>query len=149
MFMTFTLIDQHYRGEEYEAPIGARDAAQPLQKICINVNSIESLQQSGRWEQQQLVPEPAPMVEIDPRLMHDPREWDVPHPFDAPRRPPGPVARRRDAGARPQRRIQEIFIMHMDRFIIQMKNGHSHTVLGKFEEMAEVLGRFKDKLETV
>lgn len=104
MFLKFTLAshDEHDQGE--------------IQKICLNSERIEAVQQLVRYEA-------IPIGEPD---------------FDEPRR-------RIRVGHREQRRP----VIELDRFIIQMKNGNSWTVMGSFDEFCEILTRFSSKKETV
>lgn len=46
-------------------------------------------------------------------------------------------------------RQHQTFILHNDRFILQMRGGNSYTVKGIFEEFCDTLANFQDNKEVV
>lgn len=127
MFKTFVLFNNQ-GGNGYDdaamfdaAPAGANTQDIPAAKICINLKNVDAIQQSGRWVQ-------------NPEL---PRQDDE---FAAPARP------RRTTAAR---RAAQVFRIDNDRFHLTMKTGNQFTVMGSFDEIAEILSNFASSKESV
>lgn len=133
MFKTFLLFGGHHP-DDFEAPVGHRDPM-PQQKICINLKRIDIVSQSGNYQDIPVEPRPGEQIPDEMRGINPDAE-----PAFRPARPARP--------ARAQRRRQ-VFVMDADRFVIQLDNGHSYTVMGVFDEFCEMLSNFREKMESV
>ena len=127
MFMKFELYS--HQNDMFEAPVGADDGM-PQQKICLNLKTIDNVQQSGQYRQVPVEPRPGEEEHLEPLVRRNQAAAG------------GPVR------PRAQRR-REVFFLHPDRFIIYMQNGNNYTVMGNFDEFCEILTNFRDKLESV
>lgn len=107
MFMVFTQAHDPHNGVE-------------ATKICLNLKTVDSIQQFGQWE-------PVPLDEVN---------LDAPAPA---RRPGRPVQARQDR-----------FVIHPDRVMIMVNGGRNqYTVMGDFDQLCEALAQFREQRETV
>lgn len=134
-FKVFTLVGNNHPDHDFEqGPVGGEVEEQPKQKICVDINSIEDVQQQGNWRRV-AVPVPADQQQpID--------DIDFIQPVARPRRPGAQIAR-------PARRHRDVFEINPTCFILHMKNGNSWNVVGSFDEFVEMLTNFRAKKEVV
>lgn len=137
-FKVFTLVGNNNQDGDYpeQGPVGAEVEEQPKQKICVDINSIEDVQQQGNWRR---VAIPVPADQQQPAPIDD---IDFIAPVARPRRPGAQIAR-------PARRHRDIFEINPTCFILHMKNGNSWNVMGSFDEFVEMLTNFRSKMEVV
>ena len=97
-------------------------------KVCINLNKISSIEQTGRWTQNANA---TPVAGTRPRRTSS----------------NGPTSPRASS---PPNRPQDVFVIDNTRFIIFMEKGTKQiTVLGDFDEFASILTQFQDDREEV
>ena len=144
MFMKFTLFSNHHQ-DGFEGPVGY-DGDRPQQKICINLKKIETIQQSGRWEEIPVEPRPE---EVQAQMAQ--QQFGAPPDFlGGINQDPWAVAQPvRPNRPRARQRRREVFVLNADRFFIYMQNGQQYEVMGNFDDFCETLSNFRNKLETV
>ena len=122
MFKVFTLW--HGNIDDYGNPIDAPEVG-ARQKVCVNLDEVQIVQQSGRYQQIPIGGEPGDNAAVARAAFAPP--------------------------ARPQRRNrqQEVFIIDADRFILHLKSGSNWHVMGSFDEFCDVLTNFRNQVETL
>lgn len=139
-FHIFTVHNPNgYNGYDNEGqPIPATETF----KICVNLSDITHLQQVGHYQNVPVRQDPT----IPPEAVMD-NVWgqDMPPITTRPQPRRGTTGRQRQ----PNHEQRQQWTILNDRYVIQLRKGSSWTVVGDFQEFANILAQFQDERETI